>query len=113
MQAVNADLSTYGEAHEVFIDLGTADGVQEGNTFAVVRRGDGLSEHAVTDVYNVGSVKGGGGASAKADVPEENIGLLLVVDASEHLSTAVVVKSVRELQRGDVVEMHSAGAGGG
>jgi hypothetical protein len=36
-----------------------------------------------------------------------------VVDAREHVSTAIVVKSVRELQPGDLVEMHAAGAGGG
>jgi len=36
-----------------------------------------------------------------------------VIDTREHLSTAVVVKSVRELQAGDMVEMHASGAGGG
>ena len=114
VQAVNSDLSTIGEHHEVFIDRGTADGVQEGNTFTVVRRGDGLSEKAVTDVYNMGSARASGGeAASKVTVPEENVGLLLVVDSTEHLSTAVVIKSVRELQPGDEVEMHAAGAGGG
>ena len=43
----------------------------------------------------------------------DQFGLLLVVDTREHLSTALVVRSVRELQSGDVVEMHAAGAGGG
>ena len=114
VQAVNADLSTFGESNEVFIDRGTADGVQEGNTFSVVRRGDGLSERAVTDVYNMGSSRASGGeAASKIAVPEENVGLLLVVDSTEHLSTAVVIKSVRELQAGDEVEMHASGAGGG
>ena len=51
--------------------------------------------------------------TGKVATPDENVGLLLVVDAKEHLSTAVVVKSVRELQAGDVVEMRTAGAGGG
>ena len=110
VQAVNPGLSTFGESNEVFIDRGTADGVQEGNTFAVVRHGDGLSNTLVTMSY----AEGAGGATAKGvKTPDENVGLLLVVDAKEHLSTAVVVKSVRELQTGDVVEMHAAGAGGG
>ena len=44
----------------------------------------------------VGSYTAGkqGALSAKAEVPEENVGLLLVVDTREHISTAVVVKSV-------------------
>jgi hypothetical protein len=63
----------------------------------------------------VGSYTAGkqGALSAKADVPEENVGLLLVVDTREHISTAVVVKSIRELQAGDFVEMRAAGSGGG
>lgn len=109
VQAVNPGTTTLGESNEVFIDKGSADGVQEGNTFAVVRHGDGLNERAVTDVYNTGSK-----SLAKAsDQPPENVGLLLVVDTSDHISTAVVVKSVRELIPGDTVEMHPAGAGGG
>jgi LysM domain-containing protein len=110
VQAVNPGLTTYGEANEVFIDRGSEDGVQEGNTFAVVRQGDGLSNAFVTQSYTAGEQ---GRKAAKADVPEENVGLLLVVDTREHLSTAVVVKSVRELQAGDMVEMRSSGSGGG
>lgn len=110
VRSTNQHLNTFGESHEVFVDLGTADGVQEGNTFAVVRRGDGLNAHLVTASLTAGAQ---GAAAAKADIPEENVGLLLVVDATEHLSTAVVVKSVRELQVGDQVEMRAAGAGGG
>ncbi len=110
VSALNTGLTTYGEANEVFIDKGTADGVQEGNTFAVVRRGDGLSNEMVVGSYTAGEQ---GEKSAKVITPDENVGLLLVVDAKDHLSTAIVIKSVRELQAGDQVEMHTAGAGGG
>ena len=110
VQSVNSNLTTYGESHEVFIDRGSDDGVQEGNTFAVVRWGDGLSATLVTKSFTAGKQ---GARAARADVPEENVGLLLVIDTREHLSTAVVVKSVRELQAGDMVEMHASGAGGG
>jgi len=110
VQAVNPGLTEYGEANEVFIDRGSADGVQEGNTFAVVRQGDGLSNAMVVGSYTAGVQ---GAMSAKADVPEENVGLLLVVDAREHVSTAVVVRSIRELQAGDFVEMRASGSGGG
>jgi hypothetical protein len=110
VQAVNPQLSTFGEANEVFIDKGSADGVQDGNTFAVVRHGDGLTNVLVTMSYAEGA---GGAEAANVKTPDEAVGLLLVVDTKEHLSTAIVVKSVRELQQGDVVEMHAAGAGGG
>jgi LysM repeat protein len=110
VRSTNNHLNTFGESHEVFIDLGAADGVQEGNTFAVVRRGDGLNARMVTGSLIAGAQ---GAAAARAEIPEENVGLLLVVDTTEHLSTALVVKSVRELEVGDQVEMRAAGAGGG
>ena len=110
VQAVNPGLSTFGEANEVFIDRGSADGVQEGNTFAVVRHGDGLTNVLVTESHAEGA---GGRAARGVKTPDENVGLLLVVDTKEHLSTAVVIKSVRELIPGDTVEMRTAGAGGG
>ncbi|HUJ28400.1 MAG TPA: LysM peptidoglycan-binding domain-containing protein [Myxococcales bacterium] len=110
VQGVNSDIGTLGESNEVFINKGSADGVQEGNTFAVVRNGDGLNERAVTESYTGGGL---GAVAPKGPVPDENVGLLLVVDTTEHLSTAVVVKSVREIQKGDLVQMHPSGAGGG
>jgi hypothetical protein len=110
VQNVNPGLSTYGEYQEVFIDRGLEDGVEEGNTFAVLRQGDGLNNAFVTKSYT-GGVQGA--RAAKANVPEENVGLLLVIDARDHLSTAIVVKSIRELQAGDLVEMRASGSGGG
>src|SRR5438477_368804 len=80
VQSVNSTLTTYGEAHEVFIDRGSADGVQEGNTFAVVRWGDGLNATLVTKSFTAGKQ---GARAARADVPEENVGLLLVIDTRE------------------------------
>jgi len=95
---------------EVFIDRGVEDGVEEGNTFAVLRQGDGLNNAFVTKSYTGGKQ---GARAAKVAVPEESVGLLLVVDARDHLSTAVVIKSIRELQAGDLVEMRGSGSGGG
>jgi LysM domain len=109
VQSVNSSLTTYGESHEVFIDRGSEDGVEEGNTFAVVRWGDGLNAALVTRSFTAGKQ---GARAAMADVPEENVGLLLVIDTRDHLSTAVVIKSVRELKAGDMVEMRASGSGG-
>ena len=107
--AVNPGLSTFGEYNEVFLDKGSADGVEQGNTFAVVRKGDGLSNTLVTQSLAEGE---GGKLAQQQKTPDENVGLLLVVDTREHLSTAIVIKSVRELQAGDLVEMRASGAGG-
>jgi hypothetical protein len=110
VSALTTGLTTFGEANEVFIDKGAVDGVQEGNTFAVVRRGDGLSAAMVVGSYTAGEA---GALAAKTDMPDENIGLLLVTDTKDHISSALVIKSVRELAPGDHVEMHASGGGGG
>lgn len=111
MAVDNSQLTTFGEANTVFVDKGSADGVQEGNTFAVVRRGDGLNNQLVTgDSMTAGLA---GDAALKVSTPDENVGLLLVLETKEHLSTAIVVKSIRELSPGDEVEMRATGAGGG
>jgi nucleoid-associated protein YgaU len=110
VSAVRRGLTTYGESNEVFIDKGANDGVEVGNTFTVIRKGDGLRDLAVDgDAHNMGAT---GGRAAGVVVPNENVGLLLVIDVKDRLSTAVVVRSVKELQAGDKVEMHPHGSGG-
>jgi len=110
VSAVRRGFTTYGESYEVFIDKGARDGVEVGNTFAVIRKGDGLRDAAVYgQAYNMGAT---GSRAAGVAVPNENVGLLLVIAVKDRLSTAVVVKSVKELQAGDIVEMHPHGSGG-
>jgi nucleoid-associated protein YgaU len=104
--STTSDLVTLGEAHEVYINRGSKDGVEEGNTFTVVQRGDGL-----------GTIGGGftsytGGAGQMRNAPEETVGLLIVLDVKDHVSTAVVVKSIRELEPGQRVAMRTGGAPG-
>ena len=108
VSAVRHGVTTFGEANEVFLDKGANDGVEVGNTFAVIRHGDGLKDQAVGTSYNTGVT----GRRSTGVTPDENVGLLLVVDVKDRLSTAVVVKSVKELQAGDVIEMHPQGSGG-
>ena len=109
--ATNSNLSTLAEANEVFINKGSADGVEEGNTFAVVQRGDGLGAigGGLTTSYTAGAE---GEKAQKQNVPDENIGLLLVVDVRDHVSTAVVLKSIRELEAGERVAMRTNGPAG-
>src|SRR5258708_1139905 len=83
---------------------------QAGNTFAGVRRGAGLSNSMVVGSYTAGPI---GEKASRTEMPDENVGLLLVTDAKEHISSALVIKSVRELAPGDHVEMWASGSGGG
>ena len=96
--AAQQDLvSEIGEHHVVFVDKGRADGVEEGNTFTVTRSGDPY---------------GGGMNVVPHDegLPNEDVGTLMVVDAQQTASAALVVQSLRELYVGDRVEMRPGSA---
>ena len=93
-----------GEHHLVFVDLGRSDGVEEGNTFTVTRAGDPYGQPLDVDNLSIPEDR---------RFPSEDIGELLVVDARAHFSTALVVKSLRELFAGDRVVMRAAAAGTG
>ena len=43
VSSVTSGVSELGESNQVYVDKGKADGVEVGNTFVVVRKGDGLS----------------------------------------------------------------------
>ncbi len=90
-------VSEIGEHHMVFVDKGRADGVEEGNVFTVVRAGDPWREH----------VQGG---ATDPSLPQEDVGTLLVVDAQQNTSAALVVRSLRELSIGERVLMRTAAA---
>lgn len=81
------DVAEIAEHHVVYVDKGTADGVQEGNVFTVLRSGDPYGKQATL--------------TPDETLPNEEIGALLVLDAKENASTALVVRSARELVIGD------------
>jgi hypothetical protein len=85
----------------VFVDRGRADGVEEGNLFVVTRSGDPYGQDISADDLSL---------RENPAFPAEDIGELLVVDAKEQFSTALVVKSLRELFAGDRVQMRVARA---
>jgi hypothetical protein len=92
-------VSEIGEHHLVYVDRGTSHGVEDGNVFTVLRSGDPYGK----DIAR---------ASSDPALPIEEVGSLLVLDAKEHASTALVVRSDRELLIGDRVEMRLASSGG-
>ena len=79
-------LGPLGEHDLVFIDRGRRHGVQRGNTFAVLDRGDKYTRDT-------------GG------LPNEDVGQLMVLDVQENASTAIVTFGLRELNVGDKIEM--------
>lgn len=97
LATIEENLAELGQGHLVFLDKGSRDGVAEGNTFEVVRATDGLEDDGYTPHYD-------------PNLPKERIGYVMVVDARENTSAAIVVSSIRELRIGDRVEMKVADA---
>ncbi len=102
-------LTQIAEQGVVFIDKGLVDGVEEGNVFKVMRSGD---------PYGLPLTKEQLSPPNDPSLPPEVLGELMVIDVKETTSTALVMKSRRELLIGDVVELRvpggaPAGAGSG
>jgi LysM domain len=88
------------EQNVVFIDKGKVDGVEEGNVFQVIRSGD---------PYGLPLTKAHLSQPNDPSLPPEVMGELMVIDVKETTSSALVMKSRRELLIGDAVEMRVAG----
>lgn len=86
IDSVGDVLGPLGEHDLVFIDRGRQHGVQQGNTFAVLDRGDKFTQDT-------------GG------LPNEDVGQLMVLDVQETASTAIVTFGLREMNVGDKIEM--------
>ncbi len=79
-----------GQFDTVFLDRGSKDGVQVGNRFFIMRRGDGRLELT---------------KKAAERLPWEQVGEALVVLTRDRTSTAMVTRSAIEIRRGDRVVM--------
>jgi hypothetical protein len=88
-------LTNLGENQMVFMDQGKQQGVEEGNVFDIVRRGDSLF------------VPGGGKKEGTWDnrFPMEVVGRILVIDSHPTASTGLVMASLKEIHVGDRVLM--------
>jgi hypothetical protein len=110
--AMNDTITTMGESQEVFIDKGKNDGVEDGNTFYVVRKGDGLTL-VNRNISGGGETAGEAGEKAnKVNAPDENVAMLMVIEARDTVSSAMVIRSIREVEAGERVEMRPGGSGG-
>lgn len=79
-------LAPIGQHNLVYVDRGRNHGIQLGNTFEVLDQGDGFTEE-------------------RDKLPLEVVGKLMVLDVQAEASTAIIVRSVRELAVGDKIVM--------
>lgn len=77
-------LGPLGEYHVVFIDRGRNHGVQRGNIFSVIDRGDGFTRRV-------------------SNLPNEIVGELMVIDVQDAGATAIITFAARELSVGDKI----------
>ncbi len=86
-----------GEEQFVVMNMGSEDGLKEGNVLEAVRKGDEYSDkHAFEVPYEDGW-------------PRRVIGRVLAIEVQESTSLGVVIWSRRELERGEYVELRAPG----
>jgi hypothetical protein len=98
--------SLIGYDNVVFLDVGEGRGIQPGNRFVVLRRGDGFLGALDTDPMNVGNI---------VEVPEydpdslppEVFAELVVLKVRKHTTIAVVTRSDSEIPLGANAEMRA------
>lgn len=86
-------LTLLGEHHTVVLDRGSADGVQLGNTFTILRQGDPSLQVLGQPVKPM--------TAKEKRFPWENIGACMVTEVKERTSNCLMVRSMEELVPGD------------
>jgi hypothetical protein len=92
------DEGVIGRDSVVIVNRGDDDGVKPGNTFLVLRRGDGLP--GPDEAKKIESKD-----AARTELPFEAIAELRVIDVKSKTSTCFVTMSTRDVQIGDQVLM--------
>jgi LysM repeat protein len=105
---VEDSIAQLGNGQQVYIDKGKNDGVEAGNTFLVIAHGDGLGD---TDAAHQSYAVAAEDEQKRKSDPDETIGMLMVIDARDNVSTAVIVRCIRELEAGDKLQMRAATGG--
>ena len=103
LTALVPHLTLTAEHHFLVIDKGSADGVQMGNTFTIMRPGD-TTQQRVLELDLPGEKKRKGPA-----LPLENVALCLVTEVKERTSNCVLTYSIQEVGPGDRAVMRVNG----
>jgi LysM repeat protein len=87
--AMDPYITVNGERDEVVVDLGSAEGVQNGNVFTIIRQAD-PQDQAVNPALN-----------QDPHLPAEVIGTCIAAEVKEHATVCMLVRTVREIVAGD------------
>jgi hypothetical protein len=92
-------LTMAGEQVRVLVDAGSAQGVQVGNVFTVIRQVDPITSGVGVDPS----------ANQDTSLPVEEVGRCMAVDVREAVTTCLLLRSFREVVAGDRVELRASG----
>jgi hypothetical protein len=98
-------LGQLGEHQIVFIDAGSKQGVQSGNRFVVLRRGDSWRQNLVLKESLSGEVRPDRNPIDDKAYPWEAVGEARAIYVREESSTALITDAIVELNPGDRVEL--------
>jgi LysM repeat protein len=96
---LETSLTMAGEQVRVLVDAGSAQGVQVGNVFTVIRQVDPILSSVGVDPS----------ANQDTSLPVEEVGRCMAVDVRETVTTCLLLRSFREVVAGDRVELRAAG----
>lgn len=94
-----------GDQQIVFVAAGSEEGVQLGNRWFVIRRGDEWRRTLTSDVHDYGETIEDAPEPSEDDYPPEVIAEGRVVAVRPHSSTVLITSSTREVVVGDKVEL--------
>ena len=97
---LDPSITMAGEWVRVLVDAGSAQGVQAGNTFTVIRQSDPITSGVGVDPSE----------NQDTSLPVEEVGRCMAVDVRETVTTCLLVRAFREVVVGDRVELRAAGA---
>ncbi|QDE89907.1 peptidoglycan-binding protein [Myxococcus xanthus] len=93
-------LTVLGENHSIVVDKGSADGVELGNTFTILRKGDPSRHVLGHDVRKP--------SKEEQAFPWRSIGACIVTEVKERTSNCLMTRSLEELVPGDRAHMSAS-----
>jgi len=96
---LETSLTMAGEQVRVLVDAGSAQGVQVGNVFTVIRQADPILSDVGVDPS----------ANQDTTLPVEEVGRCMAVDVREAVTTCLLLRAYREVVVGDRVELRAGG----
>jgi hypothetical protein len=103
--AATRAVGTLGQQQLVFINAGTAQGVEPGNVFTLTRQGDAWRTQLTLKESLSGAERPDPQPARNADLPVESFAQLRVVAVRQGSATAIIIGTLGEIYPGESVEM--------